>query len=101
MDPSPCENAIYEEIKVEPTIPFENKCYGQVNIAAPKIENDNRKCKKGFFLFILFLLALLFAIAGACVAFSFEIIKLKSDVTSLNGQITSSFQQLHSSINRS
>ena len=100
MDPAPCENDIYEEIKVEPIIPFENKCYGQVNVAAPKIENGNRKCKKGLFLF-LFLLALLFAIAGACVAFSLEIIKLKSDVTSLNGQITSSFQQLHSYINRS
>ena len=74
----------------------ENKCYGQVSIAAPKIENDGRKCKKGQFLIILILFALLFAIAGACVAFSLEITKLKSDITS--GQIASSFQQLHSKI---
>ena len=101
MDPVPCENAIYEEIKVEPTIPFENKCYGKVSIAAPKIENGGRKCKKGQLLIIIILFALLLAIAGACVAFSLQIIKLKSDATSLNGQITSSFQQLHSYINRS
>ena len=106
MDPVPCDNAIYEEVKVEPTIPFdvdENKCYGQVSIAAPKIENGDRKCKKGNvqLLFLLTLFALLFAIAGACLAFSLEITKLKSDITSLNGQIASSFEKLHSKIDRS
>ena len=101
MDPVPCDNAIYEEVKVEPTILFENKSYGKVSIAAPKIENGGRKCKKGLLLYLLILFALLFAIAGACVAFSLEITKLKSHITSLNGQIASSFQQLHSNIDRS
>ena len=104
MDPVPCENVIYEEVKVKPTIPFdmdENKCYGQVSIAASKIENGGRKCKKRQLFIILILFALLFAIAGACVAFSLEINKLKSDITSLNGQIVYSLQQLHSKIDRS
>ena len=101
MDPTPCDNAIYEEVKVEPTILFENKSHRQVSIAAAKIENGGRKCKKGLLLNLLILFALLFAIAGTCVALSLEITKLKSDITSLNGQIASSFQQLHSYINRS
>ena len=101
MDPVSCENAIYEEVKVEPAILFENKSYGKVSIAAAKIEDGGRKCKKGLLLNLLILFALLFAIAGACVAFSLEITKLKSDITSLNGQIASSFQQLHSNIDRS
>ena len=63
--------------------------------SAPKIENGGRKCKKGQLFIILILLALLFAIAGACVAFSLEITKLKSDIISLNGQIAFSLQQLH------
>ena len=98
MDPVPCDNALYEKVKVEPTIPFdmdENKCYGQVSIAATKIENCGRKCKKGQLFIILTLFALLFTIAGACVAFSLEITKLKSDITSLNGQIAFTLQQLH------
>ena len=101
MDPAPCDNAIYEEVKVEPTILFENKSYGQDSKAASKIETGGRKCKKGLLLNLLILFALLIAIAGACVAFSLEITKLKSDITSLNGQIASSFQQLHSNIDRS
>ena len=98
MDPAPCENAIYEEVKAEPINMGENKCYGQVS-SKPKIENGGRECKKGQLLIILILFALLlFAIAGPCVAFSLEITKLKSDITALNGQIASSFQQLHSKI---
>ena len=101
MDPVPSDNAIYEEVKVEPTIPFdmdENKSYGQVSNVASKVEIGGRKCKKGQLFIILILFALLLAIVGACVAFSLEIIKLKSDITSLNGQIAFSFQQLQSKI---
>ena len=107
MEPVPSENDIYEEIKVSERFSVDvNQCYGTASsVNAPKRENGHRgtEYKKAHYqlLILLILLALLLAIAGVCVALILEIIKLKSDVSSINNHTSSSFQSLHSKINRS
>ena len=92
MEPVRSDYGIYDEVEVSPTSELfdmdENKCYGKVGTAAPKIKNGRRKCRNVVF-FLIIVFALLLATAGACVALTREIIQLKSHITSLNAQMKS------------
>ena len=92
MEPVRSDYGIYDEVEVSPTSELfdmdENKCYGNVGTAASKIKNGRRKCRN-VVIFLIIVFALLLATAGACVALTREIIKLKSHIDSLNAQMKS------------
>ena len=88
MDPLSCDNAIYEDIKVESSHGgfniHENECYGKVTSTA--IKNHEEKCysySKVTIMAFVIVFALLLGIVGACVAFAVQITTLKSKIASL------------------
>ena len=74
MDPLSCDNAIYEDIKVESSHEEfdirENECYGKVT-STPiinKHEENNHSYSKVIIMAFVIVFALLLGTAGACVA---------------------------------
>ena len=106
MDPLSCDNAIYEDIKVESSHEGfnirENKCYGKVtSTAINKHEEKNHSYSKVIIMAFVIVFALLLGTAGACVAFALQITTLKSEITSLKMASSTSLEvghQLNTSI---
>ena len=101
MDPLSCDNAIYEDIKVESSHERfdirENKCYGKVtSTAINKHEEKNHSYSKVIIMAFVIVFALLLGTAGACVAFALQITTLKSEIASL--KMASLEHQLNTSI---
>ena len=101
MDPLSCDNAIYEDIKVESSHEGfdirENKCYGKVtSTAINKYEEKNHSYSKVIIMAFVIVFALLLGTAGACVAFALQITTLKSEIASL--KMESLEHQLNASI---
>ena len=85
MDPLSCDNAIYEDIKVKPSLGgfdvHENKCYGKAtSTAINKHEEKNHSYSKVINMAFVIVFALLLGTAGACVAFALQITTLKSEI---------------------
>ena len=100
MDPLSCDNAIYEDIKVESSHGefdiHENECYGKVTSTA--IKNHEKKCysySKVTIMAFVIVFALLLGIAGACVAFAVQITTLKSEIASLKMVSSTSLEVGH------
>ena len=88
MDHLSCDNAIYEDIKVESSHEgFDirgNKCYGKVTpTAINKHEEKNYSYSKVIIMAFVIVFALLLGTAGASVAFALQITTLKSEIASL------------------
>ena len=103
MDPLLCDNAIYEELKVESSPGrfniHENECYGNVaSTAINKHEEKNHSYSKVIIMAFVIVFALLLGTAGACVAFALQMTTLKSEIASLKMTSTSLGHQLNTSI---
>ena len=101
MDPLSCDNAIYEDIKVESSHEGfdirENKCYRKVtSTAINKHEEKNHSYSKVIIIAFVIVFSLLLGTAGACVAFALQITTLKSEIASL--KMASLEHQLNTSI---
>ena len=106
MDPLSCDNAIYEDIKVESSHGgfdiHENECYGKVTSTA--INKHEEKCysnSKVIVMAFVIVFALLLGIAGACVAFAVQITTLKSEIASLNIVSSTSLEEVGHQLNTS
>ena len=102
MDPLSCDNAIYEDIKVESSCEEfdtrENKCYGKVtSTAINEHEKNNHSYSKVSIMAFVIVFALLLGTAGACVAFALQITTLKSEIASLEMESTAVGHQLNTS----
>ena len=115
MDPLSCGNPVYEDVKAESSHEGfnirENSCYGKVTSTANKIDYDRKNHSNNQVIIMLFVIVILFAlllgIAGACVAFAVQIATLKSEIASLqmqlsrqNASIGSTYQQLNKKVSR-
>ena len=103
MNPLSCDNAIYEELKVESSPGGfninENVCYGKVtSTAINKHEGKNHSYSKVIIMALVIVFALLLGTAGACVAFALQMTTLKSEIASLKMTSTSLGHQLNTSI---
>ena len=103
MDPLSCDNAVYEEVKVESSRSresfdiHENKCYGNVTTTATnECEENNHSYSKVVIMAFVIVFALLLGTAGAFVAYALQITTLKSEIASL--KLTSFEHQLNTSI---
>ena len=106
MDPLSCDNAIYEDIKVESSHGgfdiHENECYGKVTSTA--IKNHEEKCysySKVIIMAFVIVFALLLGIAGACVAFALQITTLKSEIALLKMVSSTSLEEVAQQLNTS
>ena len=106
MDPLSCDDAIYEDIKVESSHGgfniHENECYGKVTSTA--IKNHGKKnysYSKVTIMAFVIVLALLLGIAGACVAFAVQITTLKSEIASLKTVSSTSLEEVGHQLNTS
>ena len=104
MDPLSCDNAIYEDVKVEGFDIRENKCYGKVTSTAIHKREDKSHCyNKVIIMAFVIAFALILGTAGACVAFALQITTLKSEIASLEVASSTSLEkvghQLNTSIN--
>ena len=100
MDPLSCDNAIYEDIKVKPSLGgfdiHENKCYGKVtSTAINKHEEKNHSYSKVIIMAFVIVFALLLGTAGACVAFALQMTTLKSEIASLKMASSTSLEVGH------
>ena len=99
MDPLSCDNAIYEDIKVESSRERfdirDNKCYGIVTTTATnKHEEKNHLYSKVIITAFVIVFALLLGTAGACVAFALQITMLKSEIASLKMASSTSLEEV-------
>ena len=106
MDPLSCDNAIYEDIKVESSREefdtHENKCYGIVtSTAIDKHEEKNQSYSKVIIMAFVIVFALLLGTAGACVAFALQITTLKSEIASLKMASSTSLEEVGHQLNTS
>ena len=106
MDPLSCDNAIYEDIKVESSHAgfdiHENECYGKVTSTA--INKHEEKCysySKVTIMAFVIVFTLLLGIAGACVAFAVQITTLKSEIASLKMASSTSLEEVGHQLNTS
>ena len=100
MDPLSCDNALYEEVKVESSHEgfdiHENTCYGKVtSTATSKHEERNHFYSKINIMVFVIVFALLLGTAGACVAFALQITTLKSEIASLKMASSTSLEVRH------
>ena len=109
MDPLSCDNAIYEDIKVESSCEefdiatHENKCYGKIT-STPiinKHEEKNHSYSKVFIMAFVIVFALLLGTAGASVAFALQITTLKSEIASLKIASSISLEEVGHQLNTS
>ena len=106
MDPLTCDNAIYEDIKVESSREefdtHENKCYGIVTSTANnKHEEKNHSYSKVIIMAFVIVFALLLGTAGACVAFALQITTLKYEIASLKMTSSTSLEEVGHQLNTS
>ena len=107
MDPLSCDNAVYEEVKVESSRSresfdiHENKCYGNVTtIETNKCEENNHSYSKVVIMaFVIVFALLLLGTAGACVAFALQITTLKSETASLKMASSSLLEEVGHQLN--
>ena len=103
MDLLSCDNAIYEEDKIESSHEgFENKCYGRVtSTATNKHEEKNHSYSKVNIMAFVIVFVLLLGTAGACVGFALQITTLKSEIASLKTISSTSLEEVGHQLNTS
>ena len=105
MDPLSCDNAVYEEVKVESSNEGfdirENKCYGKVtSTVIHKCEDRSHCYSKVIIMAFVIVFALLLGTAGACVAFALQITMLTSEIETLKME-SSSLEEVGHQLNTS
>ena len=94
MDPLSCDNAVYEDIKVESSNEGfdirENKCYGKVTSTVIHKREEKSHCYSKFIIMaFVIVFALLLGTAGAYVAFALQVTMLTSEIETLKMASTS------------